>query len=370
VGNRNMKNHYPTSGFLLAAALVAACATAAHESKYDGDGGNGVGSSSGFGSSSSAGGLTGDSSLMLTGSSSGDGRAARPQRCDADGGRCTCFNIASIGQPGCSGCEAGGNGGDTTNSFVNYLNVHSSANVDTYLTKPTLDDAFLAKYDVLIIQGLYDGCAGKTGGWAITGNLWSFSSSEIAALKKWVEAGGGLITLSGYVSSTTEVQPLNSLVGAVTNSDITYGTADVHGQDLGGQTFCLGESDPLTGWNTTLPGGGPDPISQGVTDIGAFHGRPILVASGSKVVIDNQDTSNVYAAHEDVGMGHVFAFFDEWVTYTSQWPGGTAGSVCAAGCQADAMAGSVYQVPQFWQNAVNYAAQATMCPVFTIVTLM
>ncbi|MGH7438134.1 MAG: hypothetical protein ACRENE_20820 [Polyangiaceae bacterium] len=371
-----MNDKYRAIGFLAAAgALVAACATAAHQSVYQGDGGDGVGSS-GVGSSgvgSSTGGLTGDSALNLTGASSGgDGRAARAQRCDDSGTHCSCFNIASIGQPGCSGCEAAGNGGDTTSSFVDYLNAHSSASIDSYTTKPALTADFLAKYDVLIIQGLYDGCSGKTGSppWSITGNLWSFSSTEIAAVKTWVAAGGGLITLSGFVSDTTEVQPLNALVEAVTNNDISYGTADVHGQDLGGQTFCLGESDPLTGWTTTLPGGGPDPITQGITDIGAFHGRPITVVAGSKAVIDNQDTTTVYAAHEDVGMGHVFTFFDEWVTYTSQWPGGTAGSVCASGCQPDAMAGAVYQVPQFWENAVNYAAQATMCPVFKIITLM
>jgi hypothetical protein len=350
---------------MAATVTVAACATAAH-STYNAsalDGGEGI---------SSGGGSTSDVTLHIGSSSgTGDARPSRAQRCD-DAGRCTCFNIASIGQPGCSGCEAAGAGGDTTNSFVNYLNVHSSAVVDTYTTKPMLTADFLGKYDVVILQGLYDGCSGKSGNppWSIVGNTWTFSATEVSALKSWVEGGGGVITLSGFVANTTEVQPLNSLIGPVTNNDITYGTDDIHGQDLGGQTFCLGESDPLSGWVMSLPNGSPDPIGQGIGEIGAFHGRPILVASGSQVVIDNRDTMYVYAAHEDVGMGHVFAFFDEWVTYTSQWPGGTAGSVCATGCAPDATAGAVYQVPEFWQNAVNYAAASTMCPKFTIMPLM
>ena len=65
----------------------------------------------------------------------------------------------------------------------------------------------------------------------------------------------------------------------------------------------------------------------------------------------------MYAAHEDVGQGHVFAYADEWVTYTSQWFGIDAGGNCA-----DASANVVYQVPQFWYNAISYASQATQCP--------
>ena len=162
------------------------------------------------------------------------------------------------------------------------------------------------------------------------------------------------------------MQPLNSLVGGVTNNDITYGPPTCTARTSAGRRSASASPTRSPDGPPTLPDGGPDPITQGVTDIGAFHGRPITVAAGSKVVIDDQDTTTVYAAHEDIGMGHVFTFFDEWVTYTSQWPGGTAGSVCASGCQPDAMAGAVYQVPQFWENAVNYAAQATMCPVFKI----
>ena len=207
--------------------------------------------------------------------------------------------------------------------------------------RPILTAAFLARYDVLIVQWLVDGMSGGNG----TG-YWSFSADELAALKAWVEAGGGLITLSGYDAQAQEVTPLNQIVQAV--SDLSYGTADVLGNP-GASSYCLGESVPLGGWVQSTP------LGKHIDEVGAFHGRPI--DAGPKAVVDCTDGTNVYAAHEDVGQGHVFTFTDEWVTYTSQWFGIDAGGNCA-----DASANAVYQVPQFWYNALTYASQATQCP--------
>ena len=272
---------------------------------------------------------------------SGDGKAGRPQRCD-DAGRCTCFNIASIGLPGHTGFQGGGI--DNTTAFTDWLNAQSSAGVDMYEKRPTLNAAFLAKYDVLIVQWLVDGVSGENG----TG-YWTFGADELQALKTWVEAGGGIITLSGYDASAQEVTPTNQIVQAITG--MSYGTADVLGT-VSSSNYCLGESDPLPGWVQATS------IGKHIDEVGAFHGRPIT--AGSKATVDCTDGTNVYGAHEDVGKGHVFAFTDEWVTYTSQWYGIDAGGGCA-----DASANVVYQVPQFWYNAISYASQATQC-MFTI----
>jgi hypothetical protein len=269
-----------------------------------------------------------------------DGKAPRAQRCD-DAGRCTCFNIASIGLPGHTGFQGGM---DSTTAFTDWLNTESSASVDMYTTKPTLDADFLAGYDVLIIQWLVDGVSGEDG----TG-YWSFTPAETEALDTWVKGGGGLITLSGYDAQSQEVTPLNQLVEATT--DMSYGTADVLGT-VSASNYCLGESDPLGGWVQTTP------IGKHIDEVGAFHGRPVM--PGPKAIVDCTDGTYVYAAHEDVGDGHVFSYADEWVTYTSQWFGIDAGGNCA-----DASANVVYQVPQFWYNAITYASQATACP-FTL----
>ena len=69
----------------------------------------------------------------------------QPLNCDA--ARCTCINIASIGQPG--------HYGDTT-EFTDWLNSKSTAAVDMYTTHPTLTADFLSKYNVLLIQWLTD----------------------------------------------------------------------------------------------------------------------------------------------------------------------------------------------------------------------
>jgi hypothetical protein len=316
-------------GSVLAFALpIAACAATGTE-KPSGANDNGSGDDGTSGT------------FAMGAQASGDAKASRPQRCD-DAGRCTCFNIASIGLPGHTGFQGGG--ADSTTAFTDWLNTESSAGVDIYEKQPTLDAAFLAKYDVLIIQWLVDGVSGENG----TG-YWTFTSDELQALKTWVEAGGGIITLSGYDASSQEVTPLNAIVQAVTG--MSYGTADVLGT-VSASNYCLGESDPLSGWVQSTP------IGRHIDEVGAFHGRPIV--PGSKATVDCTDGTNVYAAHEDVGSGHVFSFTDEWVTYTSQWYGIDAGGSCA-----DASANVVYQVPQFWYNAITYASQATQC-VFTI----
>ncbi|HLK37988.1 MAG TPA: hypothetical protein VKU41_14605 [Polyangiaceae bacterium] len=330
---------------MAAAVLCVGCASSGNDSPGPGghagsSAGSGGGGSGNGGGGGGAGAGEGADGGQLIGPLPADAKGPRGMRCD-DSGRCTCFNIASIGQPGHTGFQ-GGMGNDSTNAFVNYLNTQSSASVDMYTAKPTLTSDFLNRYDVLIFQWLVDGVSSGGDG---TG-YWTFAPEEINALKDWVNSGGGVITLSGYDAQSQEVMPLNQVVQALT--DMSYGTADVLGT-VSTANYCLGESDPLSGWVQTTP------IGKHVTEVGAFHGRPIT--PGPKATVDCSDSMYTYAAHEDVGQGHVFAYSDEWVTYTSQWLGIDAGASCV-----DASAAVVYQVPQFWYNAISYAAQATACP--------
>jgi hypothetical protein len=48
-------------------------------------------------------------------------------------------------------------------------------------------------------------------------------------------------------------------------------------------------------------------------------------------------------------------------TCTSQWNAQLAGYCSVDGSTANAAA-AAYQVPQFWTNAIGYAAEATACP--------
>ncbi|HEX4449044.1 MAG TPA: hypothetical protein VH044_20025 [Polyangiaceae bacterium] len=338
IGRKTLATAQRRAVAAMAALAIAACAANGPSQQFTAVPGDGDGDGGSSPSMSGPPAMTGV--FADEAGADADDRPVRAQRCD-DAGRCTCFNIASIGLPGHTGFQGGM---DSTTAFTDWLDTQSSASVDLYTARPTLTSDFLAKYDVIIVQWLVDGTSNGDG----TG-YWSFSADEIAAVNAWVQAGGGLITLSGYDAQTQEVVPLNQLVQGVT--DMSYGTADVLGT-VSISNYCLGESDPLGGWVQSTP------IGKHLTEVGAFHGRPIT--PGARAIVDCTDGTNVYAAHEDIGLGHVFAYADEWVTYTSQWLGIDAGAGCA-----DASADVVYQVPQFWYNAITYASQATDCP-FTL----
>ena len=92
--------------------------------------------------------------------------------------------------------------------------------------------------------------------------------------------------------------------------------------------------------------------------------------AGPKAISDCQDGTVLCAVHEDVGMGHVYVYTDEWVTYTSQWNPPTQP---ATYCNPDGSTAngdfpavqSAYQMPQFWYNALKWAASDAGCFDFT-----
>jgi len=284
--------------------------------------------------------VTADASAAGSG---GDG-GTRPERCNDAG--CTCFNIASIGHLGVYG--------DNTTELINWLNTESSTAVDLYETKPTLTADFLNQYDVILVQWLSDGNGGP---------YWQFSQSEVSALSDWVHAGGGLITLSGFEPNSGEVAPLNTLLSF---TDLSYNKDDV--------LFTCPASLMCSCWSNTVPVGpwAPGPIGNNIMQVGAYHGRSINPGAATIDAYGQTDAGNlIYAAHEAVGAGYIFAWCDEWVTYTSQWLGipTTDGGANPYTTPTNACymmsAAQVFQVPQFWYNAITYASQATSCP-FTI----
>jgi hypothetical protein len=172
-----------------------------------------------------------------------------------------------------------------------------------------------------------------------------------------------MIVLSWYDYSAGEINPANQILGAV--SSIQYTSEDTFGTVLtGNAAYCLGDTDPVTVWAQA-----PDILGENITEVGAFHGRGITAPSPA-VVDCNNAIFGVCAAHQDVGSGHVYAYTDEWITYTSQWnPAVQPAGYCSLdGSTANGDSPAVqfaYQVPQFWYNAIRYAAQATTCP-FTL----
>jgi len=382
---------------LLILGSVAACATSTTSTNQFGQTGSGTGTGTGSNSNPNSGSISAGSgpSLFVSGSSASgddDGAAARPPRCN-DAGMCTCFNIASLGLGGHTGAQAGTGGTDNTEAFVEFLNTESSAGAVqlgcgndvgcTSAAKPTLSAAFLAQYDVLIFQWMANSVYpvtmkgtsyGYTGDPALMGGgYWTFSADELAALTTWVNAGGGVIVLSGYdycpgntgctAGAADEIGPANQILGAVT--DISYtATNTFETVETGNAEYCLGDSNPVAGWAQTLGNGMPDPLGENITEVGAFYGRTIV--PGPKAIVDCTSGGTIAAVHEDVGKGHVYVYTSDWVTYTSQWnPSPQPAGYCSLDGSPDPAVQFVYQVPQFWYNAISYASQATTCP-FTI----
>jgi len=293
------------------AIAFAACASSGHDGS-DGGGGNAGGGGPG---------TFGGSGLGQT-------------ECSDAG--CSCVRIASIGKPGHYGVA-----GDDTAAFTDWLNSKSNASVDMVTSQPTLTADFLSHYDVIVIQWLTDSNSGP---------YWTFSDDEIRALQNWVQSGGGLITLSGYDSNAQEVVPLNQLLSF---TDISYNTDTVLASCPSSlDCYCWGNSVPLGGWAGA-------PIGANVTQVGALDGRSIRAGSAT---VDCSDPSGlVYAVHETVGHGRIFSYADEWVTYSSQWLGTAPANESAIYTDPNnpcygKSAAEVFQVPQFWFNALAWVS--------------
>jgi len=99
-----------------------------------------------------------------------------------------------------------------------------------------------------------------------------------------------------------------------------------------------------------------------------FRGRSITCSGSDCSVFAKHPTSGAVAGVAKlVGKGRVFAFADEWVTYTSQW--GLAPDTSQTGyddfaknpqCEGHTP-NSSYAVPQFWYNVFKWTVPSAAC---------
>lgn len=270
--------------------------------------------------------------------------SSREVTCDAgysDSGECICIRIAMFGRLPTYGAVPGS---DSTAALQAWLNSKSTAVVDTYTKKTDLTPEFLAKYDVLIFQALED----REGG-----PYWEYSQNEVSNVEKWVKNGGGILTMTGYGNQTAEINPTNKLLSF---TGLSYNTDDIITSCPNGCCYCVGNSIPVSGWNAQHP------ISANIRAVGVFHGRSIKVPSNGEKVV-SQD-SIVLGATVKADKGRVFMFADEWVSYTSQWTGEGIVWTCdqdknnpCYGTKPD----NLYQVPQFWYNALQWVSGDREC---------
>jgi hypothetical protein len=291
---------------------------------------NVAGQSTGAGATGASAG-TGAGGLILSGGSAGSLPTG------GAGANGPCVSIASLGQPG----NYGDNQNDSTTAFQNWLQTKSNAVLEMDTARTAITAAYLAQFQVVVIQGLMDNVKSPTSFWTIT-------PDEQSALQAWVEAGGGLISMTGYTGPVQEVTPVNQLLAF---SGIQYNMDDIMGTCIDptnmGKCYCWGSSEPFTGFIQSTP------IGANISNVGVFHGRSLSAPADATIVA--QDGATILGATKQIGLGRVFVFADEWVTYTSQWAGSstTQNDANCAGYTGD----KYFQVPQFWYNAFKWVSQ-------------
>jgi hypothetical protein len=367
-----VKSHRKYLFGILALSLCLACA----EAKVGATPGSGGSQSGGGGNAGGGGGSEGgsggsvnynlDAPVVVPGPEAGSGEPLpdlKGYQCD-DAGNCTLcqpVRILSIGQPAKYGANSGS--ADNTDAFQTFMNSNSkgTATMEMRTKFKSITSSDLSNYDVVILQALYDNPYDPNG-------LWKYTDADAAALRDWVnDKGGALIAMTGYFSDTAvEIQPLNKLMapfGITIDSDTTYTSNDCPNTPGSGTLcYCAYGSIPFDNWSSGVP-----EITKNLKKVGVFMGRSIK-CSGSDcktIATDTVDTSaqsNIVGVAKSVGNGRVFAWGDEWVTYTSQW-GLTPDPQYDDPVKASQCAGftpmTSYTVPQFWYNVFRWVAQTS-----------
>jgi hypothetical protein len=286
---------------------------------------------------------------------------------------CVCLRLALLGTLDSAASE---NDKDTS-VFVDWLNSKSegSATATMVTTKPTLDDAWLANYDILIVANVND---------------WTFSAEEKAAVERWVlDTGGGIIALTGFLSQATEPAATSQLIEF---SGVSYTSAEtaLEGQGQNIPVYYQGDTTQdmrncLWGWGgnagITTPvefADQPQPytkLTYALDYVGAFKGFGVNAPDGALVAAtDPTSGQNMAVALTVNERGRVFAWGDEWVIYANQWvperatPDNTQRdqyNPCYIPDNGDGpefhSVQTIYQTKQFWYNAINWVAPPNEC---------
>jgi hypothetical protein len=354
--------------WVVGAALLGCSAAPDDPNGVRGDGGNG----------GSGGTIPGGTAGTIPGGIGGVGTRdpndtrdlpTRKRTCDASGMNCTCLRLGLLGTLDSMADEK------DTQPFVEWLNGNSggTATVTMITTKPTLSAAFLADYDILVVANV---------------NGWSFSAAEKDAVHEWMlTTGGGLVTLTGFVSTPSEPPATSQLLERAGFAYTSTTTAPASGEQVpvyfeNGTTNmknCLvwsgSEAFITTPIKFTPQRDALEKLTFELDYVGAFIGWAVSPPSGATVVATDPVSSQPMAAALELdGKGRVFVFGDEWVIFRNQWePVGTpsnqqmdAGNPCwhpAAGTEPGYFHSvqTLYQTKQFWYNAVNYVAPPNEC---------
>jgi hypothetical protein len=236
-----------------------------------------------------------------TGSGSGDDAAAAPDVVDAgttldapaadsssvggDAGRvCTDAGVDDAGQGFCGGVRIGilgAPGANTSSNFQAWL----ASNGQIVMRVPmatTVDATLLSGFDVVILDQLQR----------------TYATGEADALRDWVAAGGGVMSMSGYTGSGPDRAQPNTLLASIGLQYVT----------------------PLSSGPVTMFV--DHPTTTGLTSV-TFEGGYLVGAvdggTGGNNTVTASLTAGPVGMAQERGAGRVYVWGDEWVEYDSEW---------------------------------------------------
>ena len=214
-------------------------------------------------------------------------------------GICDCLSIALVGNEGAN----------PSAEFQAWL-IAQGTKVDRIHTNQVdvLDKGTVNKYDIIILDYL----------------VRSYTPEEAGTLKTWVEAGGGLMSMTGFTNTQWNADRPNTLIKPL---GLTYNTSK--------------------GWFS-----GPikmfanHPITQGLTSLSFYGGLFIdIVEDGIAVnqIIMTLPQGPVGVVQDRMS-GRAFIFGDEWIEFDSEWK-------------------NIPEIKQFWVQTISHIGPKTFCSV-------
>jgi hypothetical protein len=183
------------------------------------------------------------------------------------------LKVATIGYRGTNG---------TGDALADWISPASQQGV-TDLGNAVLTPELLAPYQVIVVQDVRVGGTGTTLGR-------HFSTGERDALVQWVNDGGGLLTLTGYESSSSEVENVNLILASL---GLSYGATDL-----------MPSGDWVSSWDA-------HPLTTGLGSVWFAGGHLVGGSTRFASIRGVHDVGRMTGR----GKGRVVAWGDEAITY-------------------------------------------------------
>jgi hypothetical protein len=233
--------------------------------------------------------------------------AADEQTCDGIDDDCNGF-IDDIDEGGDGICDClaialvGTSGSLAASQFQQWL-IDRGTSADR-IDPPLVDAAVLDAYDVVILDQLTR----------------AYTPAEAMAFDDWVNAGGGLMAMTGHTASPVSAQQWpNGILGPM---GLEYQGALLNG--------------PVTDFL-------PHPTTVGLTSVTFLGGFEVVATvAGQSDVVARLPGMIPAAQAQARGMGKVFVWGDEWIEYDSEWA-------------------ALPEITLLWTNIFEWLTPASVC---------